>query len=607
MNISEDEGVGTGAKFLALRASAVANGYASTMRDYIRAGNFSGRKGTRLREFVENGGLIGGGVREGYQELEQRFEDAAKVISRIDRAKNKPLAMLEAMRDKISFSNEMTENLSRFINYDVRRSAGESIEEAIIASREDSTDFNMYGNQRWINNVRVFSNSILGGTMRATRQMAKHPIKTAEILISLGIIEELADAAINYDDDEREQEGLGTGDDISEYERSQTMRLRVGGKYARVPFHLGPFSLLKYVGNNAGRAILGKIGWAEAMENVAKEAATVGFHFSGWGEVSFGEDGPSILNSGSPTLAQPVVQLKTNENFMGGQIRKEHNFPGMKDLPDSSFSKPQTGEGWEQFAKLVNRLGGGDEFKKAYFTWMDNAPEDYKYLFEQVFKNTGKDVLQTWDTSKRAVESAATGENKMVLNDVPVVNKVFRSVPHNDSRYYRSLHAYSKAMSEWDKTPDTSRMREIEKEIPGIGCLDGLAANITAMRKRELETTDEREKESLAAQRRKEQAKFIRIMSGKDRSHDADFRRQRIVKAADELTKRDAGQLDEKQKSKFMRILEGVPYDEIRRALEAYGSEDVEVKGRDGYETRQRWKDRTIDQRIERLQMLFRD
>jgi hypothetical protein len=480
LNSAADTGFSGAGKFLKAQIAQM-KPVVSTIREYLTKGTFGGPLGKEFKEFIDAGGSIGGMGREGYEDLKDTFSRKAKglkmAFSGAHGVKEKVEAILGVTFGKIEDFNKTIEMMSRFNNYRSRRAKGESKKEAVIGSREDSTDFNMYGQQRWLNDVYMFSNSILGGTLRSTKQLAtgKNGLKVATAVLAYGFVEAAADVLFNQDDDdEAEKSGLGGAKDLSERERSQTLYFRYGGKYFRIPVHGGPFSALKYTGGLLARAMLGKLSWSDAAKNAGKEWATIGTHFGGAGEIDLTNGPKGIVSSFTPSVARPVAELGMNQDFAGRHIYAPEGFD--RTTPKSERGFKSTGDGYKWFARLMNKVGGGNESRSADWSWFDNPPEAYKHIVEAVGKNMVRDIMLGGETVGRAVESAANWENRFTRDDVPFLRDVTRNVPDNSRRYYDALEEYERDKAEFKKTTP-ERRREMKADKPylfvGKSLLDG--------------------------------------------------------------------------------------------------------------------------------------
>ena len=435
-----------------------------------------------FRRFVKAGGLIGGGgSREGYGEMHDRLanETMLKKIAAQFKAQNavKPVHALgeawNAYADLIGGINENIEMLSRFNNFRTRIANGQSDAEAAINSREGSTDFGMYGNQRWMNSVWMFSNSILGGTLRAAKTLTvgKYGRRLAAGMFALGMVEGLADALMNGGDDEREKTGDATHRDIKEYDWQNSLHLRFGGTLVRIPVHAGPYSLLKYAGNNAARYMMGKISGGQAIENTANQLATILTHFTGTGEHGVGKDTPSLVASLTPSaIAQPLVQIGMNEDYKGDRIHRVNSVGAAKNSPAYKLAKSDTNAVWVEMSRLLNNLpfGGGTDYVKG--RW-DVAPESMQYLAKQIVKNLGSDVVNTGLTAKNVFDTVTTGENHIENNDIPFWRDVVRRAPDARGRYYEALEEHEREAYAYKNAPAKEK-REYLREHPNAARTD---------------------------------------------------------------------------------------------------------------------------------------
>lgn len=571
MNTSSTEGLGSGGRFLKTQFSNW--DVMPMMKRYFRTGEIVGPHADEFRLFAENGGLIGGASYEGFADVLEGLEAKQGVYSSgVSRAQGMIGAAFDATLGRMEKINEVVENYTRFNNFlnrlDGRKDDPEAVMEAVMASREDSTDFNMYGNKRWMNSVWQFSNSILGGTMRSARNLSmdaksgrfvlkRKAAQTAAALFAIGMAEEFADWAVNHSSDEEDERmGLPTGMNISEYERANSLRLfRRGDAYVRLPVHGGPFSAIKYAGNNMARLMLGEISLKDAVSNTAREFKSFGLHFAGMGDLDLDVAGENAFKkaaiSAAPVVFDTGAQLLGNMDYAGRPIYNDFDTK----MPASSNGRQNTGPTWVEFAKVLNRMSGGDEWRKG-LDMMDNPPEAYEYLVKQLGRNVIKDAVESIATPLVNAPAWAAGGfdregGRTLLREFPVLNRFVKTVPENDARYQAAKRRHETEKAEFSRRPDDERRREIVRGDPHVAGkwnakgtrlvasdVDSLIRQIDELRRNEgglvrqwtvdsrgrpklgeprrVELTRE-QKARFSAMRHRLQAEVIRIMDGRRR------------------------------------------------------------------------------------------
>lgn len=499
-------------------------------REFSETGKVTGNSqiADQYRRFIKAGGLIGGGgANEGYAKHMEDLRDISKRLSRAGETGRAIGKAWDAYKDVVGGINESIENLTRFNNFRNRIENGESDAEAVMNSREGSTDFGMYGNQRWLNSVYMFSNSILGGTMRAAKSMTygKYGRRLALGMVALGVMEEMADIAMNGDDDEkRTDEGGAKG--VSDYDRENSIHFRMGDKYVRIPIHGGPWSVLKYAGNHAVRAAMGKESVADAVKKVADSAATIASHFTGTGEKGFGEGSPSLMNSMTPSVVQPLAQVYLNEDYKGAKIHRDHTNGKAKNKPDYLYAKDDTNKLFVQMSRMLNNLpfGGGNDDVKGRFSV---PAEDLEYLSKQVFKNFGTDLVNAAvETPSRLVQSAASGENQFELRTTPFIKDFVKTVGRAGSDYYPALERVEREQVQYDALKTAAERRAFLREHPAAnGSLKPLKQSIEVLAHRakgemkvggkwiKANFTDEQMK-AAKEKAEKQMARFVKLSEG---------------------------------------------------------------------------------------------
>ena len=503
--------------------------------DYIGTRKFdtSTEMGRLVKRFVEAGGEIGGGsANEGYSEIERNFEGFANQSD-----KNRVVKIAKGAYELLKRYNETMELLNRVNNFKNATDHGMSDRAAALKSRLDSTDFNQFGDMKWMNTVWNFSNSVTGGTLRqAQKLLGKNGWKIAGTLFAWGMAEGFSEVLMNGDDEKRGAEGEPTGKDMTEYERANSAYVRVGGKVYRTPIHAGWYSAIKYAGNGLARVLSGELSAEDYAKALYGEARDTAKHYTATGDVAGGEEDqilpkamhlPNIGQSLAPSVLQPLVQVWQNKTYRGTQL-KPTTFSRTK--PEAYNGRKTTPDIYKAIAQFGNDLFGGNKNRKSVG---DMSPEVLRALFEGVTKNLGKDIANTADVVAKVVSG-----KEVEANNVPFKNRFVRDVPENDHRYYDALHAYEADLQEFKDTDDIARKRELVAKTPSLNSkeLKELAKKIQFLknwedgRKRttslgedgqyhksrklqDVEVSDEKIRE-LQAMRHKLQAKFLRIVNG---------------------------------------------------------------------------------------------
>ena len=418
-----------------------------TVFSYTRTGKFQGKYADVMRKYVESGASIGGATTEGYEELRTEFK---RVHDKGVKTSFKNAWKL--IRGCLGLYNSQFEMANRLSVFKDSLDHGESLGVAAMKSREWTTDFNKYGNQRWMNSVWMFSNSIIQSTARQIESLSlgKHGLQLSTGLVGLGIIEGIAEHVSNAGDDEARKSGGPNMDTMTEYDRANSIYFRMGGRFVRVPFHAGPFSAMKYMGNCIARACLGDITAGRGSVNVAKEVRDMTPNL-----LNIGDAGPTAVQTFAPTIAVPFLQVIENKDHAGRPIK---NTMYSNTKPYSENGRRHTNDLYKKIARWLNESSGGNENRRGE---IDVAPETIKHIVDTVFKNVGRDVSGVVETVYDMSNSGTTD-----IRNVPFARDFVRDVPDNTTVFHEAKGRFDRDVSDgsikhgsktWKSAMDTIR------------------------------------------------------------------------------------------------------------------------------------------------------
>jgi hypothetical protein len=417
------------------------------LHKYIRTGKIpDGEMGKWIDRYEKAGGLIAGMKREGYEDMSKRLALEFKG------KKNKAAVVGSVIMNGIDYMNRFSELANRLAAFKTQVEMGKTDKQAALWSRESTVDFNMKGNVTGITNALwMFSNSTLGASARQIRALYKseHNIQLAIGLAALGFLGSIAEWALNYnDEDEREEKGEGTSKDVSEYTRANSMSMRVGGTVLRLPFHAGPFSLVKYAGDCFGRFLTRQMSFKEMSKALGEEGLGALLNFLPFGNINFqsqsgtfADDVKTAVGTAVPSIIQPIVQGWGNVDYAGRSIYNE-SFPGSV-TPRSEQGRKGTATVWKWAAKALNEATREDDHLKGY---VDLTPEVVKLAGESIGKNALRDVMG----AVSVVNMALQNEDWNVRN-IPAIRDFVRTTGGNDSRFYEARNEYRDNVNAYKK------------------------------------------------------------------------------------------------------------------------------------------------------------
>ena len=483
---------------------------------YVYTGDFKfGKNGemSKFQKLVEAyedaGGLIGGMATEGYDAT------VKKVQAKFRAGKNKARAVGEGVIKSWLTLQRMSEFGPRLAIFKAGVDSGMSAKDAVMMAREATVDFNKKGQKTpWFNTLWMFSNSALGSNLMQLKNInSRAGITLLGGWCLYGFAEGLVDAMLGGDDDELDEEGLATGEDISEYTRKNSLYIRNGSTVYRANIHMGPFAYAKYFGNCMARVAAGKMDGGKAAKELTKSGVEIGTTLTGLGNVN----AEAFFQTAVPTLLQTPTQIATGVDYAGREMyRKKYT----EEHPDSSYGRSSTPQVYHNVAKWLNRVTGGNEARKG---WIDVRPETLQALTEMVGKNFARDVVEISETGYKV----ATGDTENLdIRNVPFAGDFVRTHESNANRFYEAYNMYRADKYELKNNPELKgeARRKFLKERPwlysagkpGVTRIDNIVKRIEKLRDVEESdrATDERKAEA-KAMRRKLQARVIKIMEGK--------------------------------------------------------------------------------------------
>lgn len=141
-----------------------------------------------------------------------------------------------------------------------------------------------------------------------------------------------------------------------------------GNETLRIPLGFGVQQLSWVVGANIVKAVSGQISYGEAVGNI------LGASTKAVAPIAPSEISPTksllgwLVNTFSPQLLKPFLQLWSNRNSFGSPIVSEG---GNSKLPKALQGKTETAETWKTLAQDIYDITG-----------LDAQPEVYKHLFD---------------------------------------------------------------------------------------------------------------------------------------------------------------------------------------------------------------------------------
>ena len=444
------------------------------------------RYGTSLiqryaKEWAENGGRIGGMATENFADIQRKFDRQLRAMT----SQFRHLAGIRSWGDAMTYVgdrmnglkefsehwNSVVEMSTRIAAYATYRemtkgngkSDAENIADAVSYSRDITVNFNRKGRLTPLLNAWwAFSNASIQDLQRSFQAFgerrygaavggvaglaARTGLKMGAGLFILGFLSSML--GFGQDDPEEEKEGKAQWKDTKEYVKQNKMAFRIGDRVFSIPVR-GLSRLPYYLGHVAYEAFTGRRSAAKAASDV------VGLAGDNLTDVMGSTD--SWTQWFLPSVIRPGSEIVRNRTFTGSTMYRESRTA--YDVK-SNMGRTNTAPAWHTVAKLLNRLGGGENrgafggksdrgsdlplIGRAF----DQQPEKLEAVWNWLGGSAMKDLGQIAGTVKDVFGFlAGQGWNRKVRN-VPFASRVMANLDENSARFHEAENAYRKARAE---------------------------------------------------------------------------------------------------------------------------------------------------------------
>jgi Large polyvalent protein associated domain 38 len=342
------------------------------------------------KEFRENGGqMIFMGLRDAeyYQKkidaLMPRNKNAIEVAGEAGQK-----FILGPYKEFLEHINSSLENATRLSAYITARERGLSPQKAANLSRNLTVNFTQRGQLTALNQIYMFFNASLAGSARMVETISTSPRGRAFAgsIVLAGFLQRLASRYLSDED----QNGIKEVDKVPAYQLSTNMVQALPNvpTWIKMPLAYGA-NVFWYLGTQMADMLpreyggMGKSPLKATGEFV--KAAMNAFNPIG--------GGAEIVNSLTPAVAQPFVDISINKNFAGQPIYPTDN-------PFDSSPDPYAFRTWSNpnphiaaIVQSVAKFSGGNEVRPSLAEESLNtfgmgafaSPESVEYLFKSVF------------------------------------------------------------------------------------------------------------------------------------------------------------------------------------------------------------------------------
>jgi len=304
-------------------------------------------------------------------------------------------------------TNEIVESAVRLSAFKNAIDNGISTERAAYLAKNLTVDFNKKGNIGVaLNSAYLFANAGIQGSARiltALKTRRGRQIAAGIVAFSYGLAE--ANKAINSEAYEAIPEGI---------KDQNLIFMTPSGNYIKIKLPWG-YNVFKILGDVSNDMVHGDTESSEAMKRLLLSINN-----------SFNPLGSStLLQSISPTLSDPLVQLEENKNWFGTSIMPEVSSYA-PEKKDSSRYFSTVRESSKDITDWLNKLTGGNNIEAGF---IDISPETVDHIIDFIAGGTGRFIANTYEFG-----SALTNKDFPPVENIPFVRQLIGS----PSEYYHT-------------------------------------------------------------------------------------------------------------------------------------------------------------------------
>jgi hypothetical protein len=332
--------------------------------EQARAYVMSGTESPEFSEFRLSGGRVTYAKVRSLQQIQKRIE---RMVSG---SGANPLNIIRHLIDGLQAWSEIPETGVRYALYRAAREAGKGVDESASLALEGTLNFYRRGNSdfiKYVASTQPFLNANIQSPLRAARMGTKNRKGLALYLAALPAMG-AALAVWNYLIGGKDDDGVPFADKIPLWEHERNWVIYTGRKDAQgrpIAAKIPSFPEFTAMAG-FGRALVAMVaGGAPLSEILGNQLKQIG----------------SVLPGVGPGIFQGAWGVYANKDFKGSAVHPDP-FANQKNVPASEIKWPSTDKGWQTAARVLGRIGGGDQIKKPIGA-LDLHPEDVKYIVRE--------------------------------------------------------------------------------------------------------------------------------------------------------------------------------------------------------------------------------
>jgi len=320
---------------------------------------------------------------------------AAKLESQIDlfREGHKTKKAAAKLVELVEDYNSIVENAVRLSTFKAGIDSGMSEAKAAIMAKGLTVNFNQKGAYGpVINSLYLFANAGIQGSTRIFKTIKNNPKKMAKILggtMGLATILAIANRSLGGDD----EDDIPYYDQVDDYLKARNMIFMIPGtkgKYAKIPLPWG-YNVFWALGTEIGDLAI-KDDYSP-LDGASRMLATALDAFNPL-------QSATVLQTLSPTVGDPFVQVGENKTFFGSPLMPEGNPFSRTPEPDSEKYWGSVRPTSKMLAKAANTISGGNKVKPGM---VDVSPETLDLVWDTFTGGAGRFLSDTVSLPIRAL------------------------------------------------------------------------------------------------------------------------------------------------------------------------------------------------------------
>ena len=372
-----------------------------------------------------------------YQDMSQRIDRIHRDVGLLTGARGK-LAEIQKATDSFFHVwdgvNDVFENAARLSFYstvrdfqkknqkaDGRADSIDAIDEAGMAMKNLTINFNKGGRYKKAMNANFLFSSVIANGAAATGKMLKSKRGQAVIgsVIAFSFVLDMLNRALSDDENE---DGIKDYDAMPESDLNRNLYIPVDklgipgiNEPLQIPLALGPIGAFFSLGRNLSRAINGFMNPRQPVSPLGSVGRVI---VSSADAINIVGDTTRPINFFAPWYLDPIVDLTLNKRWTGGDIA-----PPAYDSTKPNFQRyySTTNPFYLSLAEGLSDLTGGNEERGG---WFDYSPENYKYIVDFLGAGTGKFLGDVYYSGTEAIPLALSGDTELIKgSSIPFVGK----------------------------------------------------------------------------------------------------------------------------------------------------------------------------------------